>query len=101
MYQRFRQRFSVDIPSFQFLISGIFSLKVLVRNSFDRKSIDRKSIDRKSRLTRKTVSANMVYMNIAIVLEERLTNCPRIKQSLTRKLAKNQKRVEAETRPRN
>ena len=52
-------------------------------------------------LTVDTVQPDLVYMAISIVIEQRLDNCPMMKQSLTRKLAKNQKRVESETQKKN
>jgi hypothetical protein len=52
-------------------------------------------------LTVQTVQPDLVYMAISIVIEQRLDNCPMMKQSLTRKLAKNQKRVESETEKKN
>ena len=59
------------------------------------------NIDFMNSMTVQTVQTDLVYMAITIVMEQRLDNCPAIKQSLTRKLAKNQKRVESETQKKN
>ena len=44
---------------------------------------------------------DLIYMTISIVIEQRLENCPKMALSLTRKLAKNQKRVASETHLKN